>query len=163
MGTWSIYCEYKLFQTFLFSSPPPPLLSLSLFFFFSGCSMGLWSFLFKGINYIWDILYLMKLPKLFLKSHFLPPTLTRCPIFCDARICSGLLGSPVFPALPPLWIRMPILHLLVYQTTATFFPFNLLIPTLIPARLICELLWASYTFFFHSSYGLCLHDNCSQK
>lgn len=80
-------------------SPVPTPTSLSFFFprMFHGSLV-----LYIQRYYIWDILYLMKFPKLLLKSHFSSPlTLTRCPIFCDARICSGLLGGPVFSALPP--------------------------------------------------------------
>ena len=90
---------------FKLSCSPVPLSLSFFFFFFSRCFMGLWSFLFKGITFEKYCISWNFLSSSWKATFFFPLTLTLCPKFCDAKICSGLLGGPVFSALPPLLVK----------------------------------------------------------
>ena len=87
---------------FKLSCSPVP---LSLSFFFLRCFMGLWSFLFKSITFGKYCISWNFLSSSWKATFFFSFTLTLCPKFCDARICSGILGGPVFSALPPLLVK----------------------------------------------------------
>lgn len=105
MDICSVYGKYKL--CFKPSCSPVPLC-------FSRMFHGIPVLCIQGSS-LWVILDLMKLPKLFLKSHFFFPHLKSLPNILSRQNTFRPLKRSCFSSLPLLLITMPILHLLVYE------------------------------------------------